>query len=38
LNACLESDRVAPLRHWREGLQAYWEAIQTRSAVDTQPM
>jgi dTDP-4-dehydrorhamnose reductase len=38
LNGCLESDRVAPLRHWREGLQAYWEAIQTRSAVDTQPM
>jgi len=38
LNGCLESDRVAPLRHWREALADYWLAIQTRSAVDTQPM
>ncbi len=37
-NGCLESSRVPPLRHWREGLRAYWEAIQTRSVVDTQPM
>lgn len=38
LNGCLESSRVPALRHWREGLRAYWEAIQTRSVVDTQPM
>jgi dTDP-4-dehydrorhamnose reductase len=37
-NGCLESSRVPPLRHWREGLRAYWEAIQTRSVVETQPM
>ena len=38
LNGCLESGRVPPLRHWRAALKDYWEAIQTRSAVDTHPM
>jgi len=38
LNGCLESSRVSPLRPWRAALKAYWEAVQTRSAVETQPM
>lgn len=38
LNGCLGSDRVQPLRHWRQALADYWLAIQTRSAVDEQPM
>ncbi|HKF76388.1 MAG TPA: dTDP-4-dehydrorhamnose reductase [Candidatus Dormibacteraeota bacterium] len=25
-NGCLASERVAPLRHWREGLAAWWAA------------
>jgi dTDP-4-dehydrorhamnose reductase len=37
-NGCLESSRVSPLRSWRAALKDYWEAVQTRSAVDTQPM
>lgn len=37
-NGCLGSIRVAPLRPWREGLAAYWAAIQSMSAVDAQPM
>jgi len=38
LNGCLVSDRAQPLRHWRQALAGYWLAVQTRSAVDTQPM
>lgn len=37
-NGCLASERVAPLRPWREGLAAYWAASQAMSAVDAQPM
>jgi dTDP-4-dehydrorhamnose reductase len=38
LNGCLESLKVTPLRHWREGLAAYWAAYQVRSATEAQPM
>lgn len=33
LNGCLASDRVTPLRHWREGLADWWAAYSTRLAV-----
>ena len=38
LNGCLESSRASPLRPWQAALEDYWEAVQTRSAVDTHPM
>ncbi len=38
LNGCLASAFLSPLRSWRRALRDYWEAIQTRSAVDTQPI
>ena len=37
-NGCLTSRRVAPLRHWRQGLAAYWAAYQAREAETEQPM
>lgn len=30
LNGCLESVRVGPLRHWREGLRAWWSEFSGR--------
>lgn len=34
---CLASTRVPPLRPWREGLRAYWEASQAEAAADARP-
>ncbi len=35
---CLVSSRVPPLRSWRDGLRAYWDASRAAPAAGSQPL